>query len=373
MKLFFLHFLLFILLSGCSIYERENAQLTATVTKYNGLYYSINNGDWHMNEGNEEGLYAWCEAFVLQSLINMYKATNDVDYLERFVRHADVMISKTDKALGLVDYRNRSLPAWGAGKRYLDNSDSRCIWTVHTGMIVYPLIEFYNLKHPFFTLNANKYLNAGLEAIKIHDDDFKDGTYFFALDHPKIDLAGKELPYNQCAAIGRALLAEYKANGSTDAYNKTQRIAQGFRNALEYDEANDLYLWKYSSWSLSCEDIAHSYIDFDFAYLCWSNTIVFETIDIQRFANTCWCNILNRQPYPFFIDGSGEVALPITSLYFIKFSQFNPRIEESTLRYIDLVINNLPSNNNRYDSAAAFLEYLSTACLVLSSENKCEP
>jgi len=83
MHRFMVNILIIFILANCSLYKKENVLLLDTITKYNKLYFSVNNGDWHMNTGNEEGLYSWCEAYILQSLINMYIATGDDDYLKR--------------------------------------------------------------------------------------------------------------------------------------------------------------------------------------------------------------------------------------------------------------------------------------------------
>ena len=66
----------------------------------------------------DDGEYAWGESYVMMGLITMYRVTGEHRYLDRFIEHADVVLSKRDSILGRKDYRGRSLPGWGVGKHY---------------------------------------------------------------------------------------------------------------------------------------------------------------------------------------------------------------------------------------------------------------
>jgi hypothetical protein len=62
---------------------------------------------------NEYGALAWGESFILESLLNMYKATGDGEYLEHFVVHAEAVIAQGDDRSGRPDHRGQMLPGWG--------------------------------------------------------------------------------------------------------------------------------------------------------------------------------------------------------------------------------------------------------------------
>lgn len=69
-------------------------------------------------DGADDGNYAWSESYVMMGLVTMYQATGDTAYLDRFIEHADVVLSKRDSVLGRLDYQGRALPGWSAGEHY---------------------------------------------------------------------------------------------------------------------------------------------------------------------------------------------------------------------------------------------------------------
>lgn len=73
-------------------------------------------GDWY--RGRIGSAIAWGQSYVLMAYLIMYEATGDTSYLDRFVRHARPAVTRTDRALGLADYRGQSLPAWRTSGHY---------------------------------------------------------------------------------------------------------------------------------------------------------------------------------------------------------------------------------------------------------------
>lgn len=72
-------------------------------------------GETNDSDGSEEsGLLAWNESLVLQAYLYMYRAAEDVEYLDAFVDHANSVLAARDSERGVTDYRGESLPAWRA-------------------------------------------------------------------------------------------------------------------------------------------------------------------------------------------------------------------------------------------------------------------
>ena len=115
------------------------------------------------------------------------------------------------------------------------------------------------------------------------------------------------LPYNQYAAMGRTLLMMYLATGNSEYLQKVTGMANHFTDALNYDNSTNTYTWGYSLWD-STEDISHAAIEVNFAYLCYHNGVVFDELDMNRFANTFIKYIyLNPLEFSDNVNGTGDV------------------------------------------------------------------
>jgi len=74
----------------------------------NGLLY----------EDNREGRIVWNEAPLMESLVNMYEATGDPNYLDIFCEHADHVLSMRDDHAMRPDHTGRLRPGWQTGSYY---------------------------------------------------------------------------------------------------------------------------------------------------------------------------------------------------------------------------------------------------------------
>jgi hypothetical protein len=110
--------------------------------------------------------YAWGESYNMMAFATMYEATKDVKYLRTLNRHIRIVFSKRDDIMKQKDYRGILMPAWGSmnytnGKHY--------VWTVHTGMITYPIAKFVRLVYEDkalwdeFKEDADNYLELVIE------------------------------------------------------------------------------------------------------------------------------------------------------------------------------------------------------------------
>ena len=87
--------------------------------------------------------YAWGESYVMMSLMEMYKATQDTWFLDKLIEHADAVFANRDDVLGQIDeYRNKTMPGWGT-TNYSD--EKNYVWLLHTGMITYPIATFVRI------------------------------------------------------------------------------------------------------------------------------------------------------------------------------------------------------------------------------------
>lgn len=62
---------------------------------------------------------AWGEAATLETLVDMYEATDDPAYLKEVVRRGDRMLTHRDDRSGVKDGSGNSRPAWSMGLKYV--------------------------------------------------------------------------------------------------------------------------------------------------------------------------------------------------------------------------------------------------------------
>ncbi|MGI6685257.1 MAG: Ig-like domain-containing protein [Bacillota bacterium] len=260
-----------------------------------------NNGNWYKDYNNENGALAWDESYVMRGYLEMYQATKDTKYLDKFIVHGDSVLKQRDSVRGVKDYRGLSLPAWRGGPRYTGNGTYK-IFDVHTAMIAYPFAQFativnHNSGLSSYKSYADKYLKAAKDAAAVHDAEWIETATEMYLNRP----------FNMIFSFGSLYLEIYQASGEAVYKNKAVKIANHFRNNLTVDSSINGYLWKYMrTRDYGYEDLSHGAMDIDFAYLAYKNSINFNATDMQRFGNTVQKklikadgNIANR------VDGSG--------------------------------------------------------------------
>lgn len=264
---------------------------------------------------NTNGELAWGESYRLIAYMEMYRATDDRDYLRRLVAHFDRVLGNRDDALGKVDaYAGRPLAGWGS-ERYSDGKWHA--WIVHTGMILAGPAEFVRVVgseaalRGEFGAKAAEYSARIAESIGDADaawrtgPDPDEGWYFGA--HP-----GKLLPLNQQNALGVVLLEMYRATGNPAYRDKVERLARFFHRRLRYPHS-DYYDWAY--WpgehddGRGSEDISHAGINVQFAAECAADGIVFTRSDAVRLART-WLQMVRRPDgtWAGTVGGTGDGA-----------------------------------------------------------------
>jgi len=291
-----------------------------------------NNGNWYKDYNNENGALAWDESYVMRAYLEMYQATKDTQYLDKFIVHGDSVLKQRDSERGVKDYRGLSLPAWRGGPRYTGNGTYK-IFDVHTAMIAYPYAQFATIVNSSSNLSAyksyaDKYLRAAKDAVAVHDGEWTETATEMYLGRP----------FNMTLSLGSVFLEIYRASGDVSYKNKGVKIATHFKNNLTLDSATGSYLWKYMlTRDYGWEDLSHGAVDIDFAYLAYK-TNIFNTTDMQRFGNTIQKkliksdgNIANR------VDGSGTTANQNFIGLWLNFHPWAPSLFDTSYKKVSVI------------------------------------
>ncbi len=277
----------------------------------------LNDGEGYSNFNNLNSDLAWGESYILMSYMAMFRATGDTRFLRKLITHSKNIINQRDDNQGRVDYRGVSAATWID----INQIPEPYAWVVHSGMITYPMADFVNLVMRTDTLKNKmsaegkrfleeaEWLQKEIElTILAHEDqwDTESDVYRFR----QTELFGRPnhvLPHNQYATMGRTLLMMSLATGNRDYWQKVTSLAFRFKAALQYVPSDDSYVWEYDRFT-PVEDLSHGALEVDFAYLCFQHGIVFDAIDMKRFANTFIRNIyLDPLKFADRVDGSGGI------------------------------------------------------------------
>lgn len=263
---------------------------------FEAAYDNVAGGDWYQGEHNETATLAWGESYVMSALAAMYRATGHPQYLDRLARHIDAVLAQRDDARGVADYRGISGACW----RNLSYQDGAYCYAVHTGMIVYPMLEYVAAVQgsPFgdqpaydgesFGDKAQAYLAAAEASAAFHDFEWDPaGFYAFPDDAGFLPYPGRDQPLNQSNALGRALILLGELTGDASYTEKATALAARMQQMIEVG-SDGAYLWNYwgGGYTGNGEDISHAAINVDFAVLAARHGIVFDDADIAGFART---------------------------------------------------------------------------------------
>lgn len=85
---------------------------------YDALMAAFNDGRTLMGRDNLSGAIVWGESHVLNSLMDMYRATGDEAYLRTFVEHGDAVMEKRDDLVGRTGWDQSPRLGWSTGGGY---------------------------------------------------------------------------------------------------------------------------------------------------------------------------------------------------------------------------------------------------------------
>ncbi|MEU0563794.1 hypothetical protein ABZ297_00135 [Nonomuraea sp. NPDC005983] len=239
-----------------------------------------------------------------------------------------------------------AMPALGTAKL----TAAPVIFSVHTGMITYPLASFVRLVYQSPRLRANaryrskaeEYLAAVKAAAAVHDREWVQNDaglgYFIWPKGMPVPYDGAEQPINQSLGLGQTYAELAAATGDPVFRDRTRRLARSFAGDLKTD-GDDAYVWPYwpgygklysgytkaddvSEWTPSYgtppkgaqqfEDLSHGGIDIEFAAVAHRWGLGFTGRDMARFARTYTKNLAttdNGVATTFVsVDGGGGLA-----------------------------------------------------------------
>lgn len=213
-------------------------------------------------------------------------------------------------------------------------------FSVHTGMITYPLASFvrivYNEPRLWrrYKRKADEYLAACRAAADVHEREWVDSGHFIWPKGMPVPYDGTEQPHNQSLGLGQTYAELAKATGDRVYRERVRKLAATFAADLTVD-ADDAYVWPYwptfgklyngytkaddvSEYTPSYgtpgkgaqqkEDLSHGGIDVEFAALAFPRT------ELGRFARTYTKNLAtsdNGIATTFlYVDGTGGLAAP---------------------------------------------------------------
>ncbi|GAA3472599.1 hypothetical protein [Nonomuraea roseola] len=200
------------------------------------------------------------------------------------------------------------------------------VFTVHTGMITYPMASFAKIVFrspkllvvPKYRQKAVEYLKAARDAAAVHDDEWRqteDGHGYFVWNKgTPLGNDGTEQPTNQSLALGQTYAELAAATGDPFYRDRTQRMARTFARELQVD-TDDAYVWTYwptfgkvhngfaktdgvseytpsSNPGRGVEDLSHGAIDVEFAAAAFRNHLFYKGEDMARFARTYSRNLI---------------------------------------------------------------------------------
>jgi len=323
---------------------------------YEAAYDNVSGGDWYQDYDNESADLAWGQSYVMMSLATMFEATSDPIYLDRLGEHIEGVLAQRDDARGVSDYRGVSGACW----RDVYYTPEPYCYVVHSGMIAFPIAEFAALvrehdlgRHPAtdgesFGDKAERYATAAAETVAHHDDQWRDdGTYVFREDADFIGYPGVDVPYNQANAMGRVLLALYRATDDTAYLDKATGLAQAFQAGISSGPSGE-YLWNYwgGSYEAPGEDISHAFINVAFAAEAAKLGVVFDEADMWAFSETFVSNVYvddqtvatyvgggstNYGSYPWIVALWLDLAPWRTTVYAVARNKYDADIDPETL------------------------------------------
>ncbi|NLI13378.1 MAG: hypothetical protein GX425_12280 [Peptococcaceae bacterium] len=291
----------------------------------------------------------------------MYEATQDKQYLEEFIGHADSVLARRDNIRGVTDYRGLRLPAWRCGA--YTNYKKYYIYAVQTGLTAEPLAKFAAIvsKEPglsAYQAKANEYLQAAKDAVAVHDmrnqPQYLDVQCNWSEDYDSMHLS---LPLNMNLAQASAILAIYEATGDKSYLDKATKITNYFKKYLTVIPSSNSYTWKYfpgdATYGSAIEDLNHTTFYLDFIYSAYKYGL-FNENDIQRFANTAEKVLIkNDGTIANRVDGSGSANIPGEIAFWLWFEQPSSHLFDVSYK----ILSGLTSANEWELVGVAMLNY----------------
>ncbi|WP_067729079.1 hypothetical protein [Oceanobacillus damuensis] len=277
---------------------------------YNDLYdeqlWSIDQFP-KQNSNYNASYYAWGWSYVANSLVDMYRVTENEKYLDILTQQIDFILSKTDEKLGIESFTGEglSLPAWSDREHYT-SGEFNYTYPVHTGMITLPILRFVDTVYTNnliqYKEEAVRFLAASGEALAVHNQDNMwvdfSATEGFYLGHPYgedyVSEADKiAIPNRISVYLASAGLYDKLTDGNIYG-ERIEKSLNYFKDSLfKYDEEFDSYYWSYweeQNIQKPWEDISHAALTVYGIFLLHDEVgySVFKKEDFEKIANNVY-------------------------------------------------------------------------------------
>lgn len=330
----------------------------ATVERYDELYLGQPLEAALENLTNDRGRMSWGLSYRMSSLNEMARTTGARRYLEANLKCSLAALAARDDAKELKLWTDELAPVWGAGKY---SKRGRAAYAVHTGMIVYPMLDFLLLAREDADFRSNyqaeleSIQQSALESLAFHDRQWRDGPgegegHYRALNQEE-GFDGKILPGNRLSAMGRALWCGYKLTGQAVYRDRALGIATYIKNRLTL-APDGAYYWPYQlpeepvkepapKESVSGEDVSHGSLTMCLPILLAHEGLVFTDEDMQRLGKMVTNGFARQNNGILFASVNGNpgsnptlVQIPARWLRLTPLAKdVYPRIAEFQLRY----------------------------------------
>lgn len=275
----------------------------ATAARYDELYLGDALDKAIAKVSNDQGNIAWGLAYWMIALNEMYRDTHDAKYLEANLRCIEAVLAARDDKTGVKLWTGAVAPAWSSDK-YAERG--RAVFAVHTGMIVYPILDCLLLLRDTpgaLSPDSDRYrdiLKQALETTAYHDKQWRQGPgedegHYVGVDQENI-LEGKVLPGNRLSAMGRVLWTAWKLTGDASYKDRALQLGRYIKHRLGVG-TDGAYYWEY--WlpdepvtgtvereSVNGEDASHGQLTVSYPFMLAANGQVFDDEDMHRFGLT---------------------------------------------------------------------------------------
>jgi len=315
-----------------------DAWVAANEFIYEGMGYTA----WD----NRQAILSQNEDAVMEAILEMYRATGDVAWLQLFVLHGDAVLAWRDDNAGYTDYSGESNPIWSnAYELYVDDGKAYG-FALESGQLGFPLADFAQivLNDPdlqaldagdgrtLYTV-ATGYVTACEETLLYHharwhtDTVEVDGVtheigWFSAREDADFLIgipAGGILPVNHQTSLGRMVAALAQATDNASHMDRLQRMTRWVDLEMTTDDG-DAYVWYYwptmpyapdgtvdNGGNTNIEDFSHAVITTEFARASVdAGAGVWDETDLARFSRTFRKNLYTGTPGVFnmLVDGT---------------------------------------------------------------------
>lgn len=326
----------------CAFFESLGAN--SWLQAYETIDQQINGGQGYANHLDTIGFLAWRQSRVLESYLNMYDASNDSVFLEKFICQTDLVLMHRD------DYMRGGVPAWSTLKYLKPGAAKRPeALLINNAMILYPLARFaatiiQNEDLSDYHNVALWYLDNVIQTVAWFQTWYMtDGAkgWYVIQTESFVKYPGINVPHNWNAAMGKVLLALYDATGEERYLDQAETLARTFKGELQL-APNGSYRWYY--WFgegfekyKSTEDVSHGAIDIQFALLCYQHNIVFDQEDMHCFVRTLTEQIWDGHDFRSSVWGTGQVnqTLADAGIFWIDLARIDADVLEIIENYIE--------------------------------------